>query len=460
MAKRKSDDTTRMVPEPVGRERWVLLVAGDGRLRRVPLPQPGEVIIGRDESCEVFVPDGAVSKRHARLAVTADGGVLTDLGSKNGTRYGGSKINEPTSLASGDVFELGPLTFVLRRERELMSPDEADAAPIVADPAMRAVVALAEQVAPSDLPVLILGETGSGKEVLATLIHAGSLRAKRPLVRLNCAALPVNLLEAELFGNEPGAFTGAVGAKPGLVEEANGGTLFLDEVGELPLEAQTKVLRAIEDGTFYRVGGRRAVQVDVRFVAATNRDLDAGVASGAFRSDLFYRLAGITLRIPPLRERPLEVLVLAERFVSEAARALALGSPPPIAEDARDVLKSHPFPGNVRELKNTMLRAVLLSRGGPVRASHLMIESQPRSGKPSGSGSPTIAPPAPALPSVAGATAGDLRSEMQALERDKIQAALDACAGNQTRAAAKLGISRRTLISRIESLGIPRPTKG
>ncbi|NUO50046.1 MAG: sigma 54-interacting transcriptional regulator [Polyangiaceae bacterium] len=429
-------------------------------MRRVPLPHPGEVTIGRDEGCEVFVPDGAISKRHARLSVTADGGVLTDLGSKNGTRFGGSRISEPTSLTSGDVFELGPLTFVFRREIESGGTVEADSAPIVADPAMRAVVALAEQVAPSDLPVLILGETGSGKEVLATLIHGASLRAKKPLVRLNCAALPVNLLEAELFGNEPGAFTGAVGAKPGLVEEANGGTLFLDEVGELPLEAQTKVLRAIEDGTFYRVGGRRAVQVDVRFIAATNRDLDAGVATGAFRSDLFYRLAGITLRIPPLRERPAEILVLAERFVSEAARALSLGASPEIADDARDVLKSHAFPGNVRELKNTMLRAVLLSRGGPLSANHLMLESQPRPAVPSGSIAPTIVPPPMPPPPIGGAAAGDLRTEMQALERDRIQAALDACAGNQTRAAAKLGISRRTLISRIESLGIARPTKG
>lgn len=437
----------------------MLLVVGGGRMRRAPLPDRGAVTIGRDEGCEVAIPDGAVSKRHARLVVNDDGAVLSDLGSKNGTRVGGRRITEPTALASGDVFELGPLTFVLRRDREL-TEDEGEAAPIVADPAMKAVVALAEQIAPSDLPVLILGETGSGKEVLATLIHAQSHRRRAPLVRLNCAALPVNLIEAELFGNEPGAFTGAVSGKPGLVEEANGGTLFLDEVGELPLEAQTKVLRAIEDGSFYRVGGRRSVRVDVRFLAATNRDLHAEIAGGTFRSDLFYRLAGITLRVPPLRDRPLEILLLAERFAAEAARALSLAAVPDIAADARELLVRHSFPGNVRELKNTLLRAVLLARGGPVRASHLMLEAVPRPPTVEAPDRPTLPPPSqvPAFPS--GGAGGDLRSEMQSVERARIQAALDACAGNQTRAAAKLGISRRTLISRIESLGIPRPTKG
>ncbi len=455
MARRSVDDTTRLVSEPVGPERWALLMAGDGGLRRIPLPRVGEVTIGRDEACEIAIPDGAVSKRHARLVLNDDGAVVFDLGSKNGTRVGGFKITSPTALANGDVFELGPLTFVLRREREADPGDLVDVAPVVADPAMRAVVALVEQVAPSDLPVLILGETGSGKEVLATMLHARSLRTKRAFVRLNCAAIPVSLLESELFGHEPGAFTGAVGAKPGLVEEANGGTLFLDEVGELPLEAQTKVLRAIEDGTFYRVGGRRSVRVDVRFVAATNRDLEAGVASGAFRSDLFYRLAGITLRIPPLRERPEEIVLLAERFASEAARALALPSAPEISDEARAALRDHAFPGNVRELKNTMLRAVLLSRGAPLGASHLMLDAPPRSLAAPASGRPTLAPPP-----VSEGPAGDLRAEIQAVERERIQAALDACAGNQTRAAAKLGISRRTLISRIESLGIARPTKG
>lgn len=437
----------------------MLLVVGDGRMRRAPLPERGAVTIGRDEGCEVAIPDGAVSKRHARLVVNEDGAVLSDLGSKNGTRVGGRRITEPTALASGDVFELGPLTFVLRRDREL-TQDEGEASPIVADPAMKAVVALAEQIAPSDLPVLILGETGSGKEVLATLIHAQSHRKRAPLVRLNCAALPVNLLEAELFGNEPGAFTGAVSGKPGLVEEAHGGTLFLDEVGELPLEAQTKVLRAIEDGSFYRVGGRRAVRVDVRFLAATNRDLHAEIAGGTFRSDLFYRLAGITLRVPPLRDRPLEILLLAERFAAEAARALSLAAVPEIAADARALLVRHSFPGNVRELKNTLLRAVLLARGGPVCASHLMLEEVPRPPTVEAPDRPTLPPPSPVPASPSGGAGGDLRSEMQSVERARIQAALDACAGNQTRAAAKLGISRRTLISRLESLGIPRPTKG
>ncbi len=460
MARRKSDDTTRLTSELTGPERWVLLVAGDGRLRRIVLADEGVVVLGRDEGCDVLLADAGISKRHARLELRDGRVVLSDLGSKNGTRLGGQRIAGPTPLSAGEVFEVGPVTLVLNRVKE-SAKDEETTAPIVADPAMKALLELVDQVAPSDISVLVLGETGSGKEVLASAIHERSHRQKAALVRLNCAALPVALLEAELFGHEAGAFTGAVGAKQGLVDEANGGTLFLDEIGELPLEAQAKVLRAIEDGAFYRVGGRRAVKVDVRFIAATNRDLASAVHDGAFRADLFYRLNGISLRIPPLRERIREITLLAERFVEEAARAMGLASPPPIAADASEVLLRHPWPGNVRELKNTMQRAVLLCRGGAIRAGHLLLvdanvhaASAPSSSRSPAPGRSTLAPP----PAVASGP-GNLREEMQSIERQRIQAALDACAGNQTRAAAMLGISRRTLISRLEIFGIGRPTK-
>jgi transcriptional regulator with GAF, ATPase, and Fis domain len=456
VAKRKSDDTTRLTSELTGPERWVLLVAGDGRLRRIPLPDRGSVVIGRDESCEVVLADVAISKRHARLQIADGNGVLVDLQSKNGTLVAGRKIAEPTKLAAGDVFEVGPITLVLNRVKDGAKPEEGAAAPIVADPTMKALLALVEQIAPSDLSVLILGETGSGKEVLASALHARSHRSRAALVRLNCAALPVSLLESELFGHEPGAFTGAIGSKKGLVDEADGGTLFLDEIGELPLEAQAKVLRAIEDGAFYRVGGRRAVKVDVRFVAATNRDLATAVQEGSFRADLFYRLNGIALRIPPLRERPTEIPLLAARFAEEAARALGLEGAPLIALDTSEALTAHPWPGNVRELKNTMQRAVLLSRGGPLRPEHLMLADAPPASV-SAATRATVPAPAPGPPPSDG---GGLRAEMQAIERNRIQAALDACAGNQTRAASMLGISRRTLISRLEIFGIARPTKG
>jgi two-component system, NtrC family, response regulator AtoC len=450
VAKRKSDDTTRLTSELSGPERWVLLVAGDGRLRRIPLADESSVVLGRDEACDVVLGDVGISKRHARLEIRGGAVVLADLGSKNGTRVGGARIAAATTLSAGEVFEVGPVTLVLNRVKEGGQGDDAGAAPIVADPAMKALLELVEQVAPSDISVLVLGETGSGKEVLASAIHERSHRRRAALVRLNCAALPVALLESELFGHEPGAFTGAVGAKQGLVDEANGGTLFLDEIGELPLEAQAKVLRAIEDGAFYRVGGRRAVKVDVRFIAATNRDLATAVQAGSFRADLFYRLNGISLRIPPLRERRGEIALLAERFVDEAARAMALASPPPIAADASAMLQSHPWPGNVRELKNTMQRAVLLCKGGPIRAAHLLlVDAAPPS--VSSPARPTLPPPS------SGPTS--LREEMQVIERQRIQAALDACAGNQTRAAAMLGISRRTLISRLEIFGMSRPTK-
>jgi len=458
LAKRKSDDTTRLRSELTGPERWVLLIAGDGRLRRIPLPEQGSVVIGRDDTCEVVLGDVGISKRHARLEIDGDTGLLSDLQSKNGTRFAGQKIMQPTALTAGDVFEVGPITLVLSRVKESAKTEESAAAPIVADPAMKALLELVDQVAPSDISVLILGETGSGKEVLASALHARSHRRRGALVRLNCAALPVALLESELFGHEPGAFTGAVGAKQGLVDEANGGTLFLDEIGELPLEAQAKVLRAIEDGAFYRVGGRKSVKVDVRFVAATNRDLATAVQEGAFRADLFYRLNGIALRIPPLRERPSEILLLAKRFAEEAARALGLECAPPFSADATKVLTHHAWPGNVRELKNTMQRAVLLSRGGPLRQAHLLLGDTPAPASVRPTARATMPPPAAAAFGNDGA--GGLRVEMQAIERQRIQAALDACAGNQTRAAAMLGISRRTLISRIESFGMSRPTKG
>ena len=253
-------------------------------------------------------------------------------------------------------------------------PPPAPIDPLVAPgSAMQRVHHLIDRVAPSLLSVLILGETGVGKELLAETIHRRSPRAARPFLRLNCAALSETLIESELFGYERGAFTGATQAKAGLLETADQGTVFLDEVGELPLTTQTKLLRVLEDRQVLRVGGLRAQPIDVRFVAATNRDLEAEVARGTFRQDLFFRLNGITLELPPLRERTDEIEGLARRFLAEASGRIGVPAPR-LPAAILDLLRRYAWPGNIRELRNVMERAALLCDGPELAPAHLPME--------------------------------------------------------------------------------------
>ena len=318
----------------------------------------------------------------------------------------------------------------------------APGTPLVADERMRGLHELAERVAGSDLAVLLLGETGTGKEVLAEVIHRASPRADKPLVRINCAALPEALLESELFGHEKGAFTGAAAAKPGVLETADGGTIFLDEVGELPAATQAKLLRVLEAREVQRLGALKPRAIDVRFVAATNRDLDAEVERGRFRADLFYRLDGVRLVIPPLRERAAEIEPLARRFIAEAAARRKVDAPR-LAPEALALLCAYEWPGNIRELKNAVERAVLLQSGGVIEAAHLPADKMRAIVRP---------PPAPdPVDEPAPDAGGD--------EAARIRAALARCGGNQTQAARELGISRRTLVNRLNELGLPRPKK-
>ena len=343
---------------------------------------------------------------------------------------------------------------VSRRQRPPSSnPPEDDALESTAMAGVHELVAL---VAGSTISVLIMGETGVGKEVLAESIHRQSPRADKALLRLNCAALSETLLESELFGHERGAFTGAFAQKRGLLETADGGTVFLDEIGELPMAVQVKLLRVIEERTVTRVGGLASRLLDVRFVAATNRDLEVEVARGTFRQDLFFRLNGITIVVPPLRARPGEIPALARLFVGEAcARA---GAPPlDITPDALALLSSYRWPGNVRELRNVVERAALLANGGDIDVQHISFGKAggepPRAPLPP---SPSVAPP-PNLPPGPGRSEAGRDGDS---ERDRILEALKRTAGNQTEAAKLLGMTRRMLVYRLDQLAVARPRRG
>ena len=321
--------------------------------------------------------------------------------------------------------------------------------PIVSDPQMRRVYTLVEKVADSPMTVLIVGETGVGKEVVAEALHRASARRAATFVRLNCACLPETLLESELFGHERGAFTGAERRKLGFFEAAAGGTIFLDEIGEITPAVQAKLLRVLQEHKITRVGGTQEIAVDVRVVCATNRDLEAEVRRGAFREDLFFRIGAFTILVPPLRDRRGEVLPLAERFAAAAATA-AGQRPPSLSPAVRDVLLRYAWPGNVRELRNALERAVVLSSGGVIEPEDLP-ERVREEGNLRG-------PPA-ALP-VLDAPGFDVNEQIAEVERASILAALEACEGNQTRAARKLGLSRRALIYRMEKHGLKPPPGG
>ena len=294
---------------------------------------------------------------------------------------------------------------------------------------MRAVFRDAAVIAPSATRVLITGESGVGKEVVADAIHAWSRRAAGPLVKINCAAIPENLLESELFGHEKGSFTGAVQQRIGRFEEANGGTIFLDEIGELPLPLQAKLLRVINDGTFRRIGSARDLQTDARVLAATNRDLEVQIAEGRFREDLFYRLNVMEIHLPPLRERPEDILPLATYFIGQFSRQKSRFS-----ASVSAALTRYRWPGNVRELRNAMERAALLSRGEIVLPEHL---------------------PARILTATAGASAEGNPADAQRLdkiEREAILKALRKNNFNRTETALELAISRRALTYKLQRL--------
>lgn len=321
---------------------------------------------------------------------------------------------------------------------------------VVLDQAMHALYAQVGRAAASSINVLLLGETGVGKDILASAVHNLSPRRSGPFVALNCGALPESLLQSELFGHEKGAFTGALQARAGLLETAAGGTLFLDEIGEMSLSIQTKLLRVLEDRKVMRVGARAERDVDVRFVAATNRDVEAEAEAGTFRQDLYYRLNGISFTIPPLRERQAEIPALCRMFMARRSAEISRTEPLTLSEEALELLTHYAWPGNVRELRNAVDRGVVLCSGPVLGPEHLPQKVV------AGSARVSTAPPLERRHEEALTRA---RNELSNIERHRILEALEQCGGNQTRAAEALGISRRTLVYRLSDLGLPRPRK-
>jgi transcriptional regulator with PAS, ATPase and Fis domain len=318
---------------------------------------------------------------------------------------------------------MSPGQVTQRRPISPVGHDRESDAPVGVSHAWRDVIRLAAKVAPTEATTCLQGESGTGKEVIARFIHQRSPRRRGRFVAINCAALPEQLLESELFGYERGAFTGAQQSKPGLIEMASGGVLFLDEVTEMPPAAQAKFLRVLQEREFVRLGGTRPVRVDVRVIAATNRNLEEAVAGGEFRADLYYRLNVFDIRIPPLRERRDDVLPLAAGFLREFGDGAAELTPP-----AAQALQRYDWPGNVRELRNVLERAAIVCDGRFIDAEHLSLSATPEALR--------------------------LRStDLGALERQAVEQAMRDTGGNKVRAAKQLGISRMQLYTRLRKFG-------
>jgi two-component system response regulator AtoC len=432
------------------------MVVGAGQLITHPIVG-GTVLIGRSAECDLVIDHRALSRKHAVLTRTPKL-TVQDLGSTNGIRIATGTVHggEPIALASGESFHIGPFSFlVVDAESHEPSSDRSGRDRLVVDdPTVHGVNTLIGEIARTGINVLIQGETGVGKEVLATTIHTLSGRTG-PLSSVNCAALSESLLETELFGHEKGAFTGAVGLKQGLLEASTGGTMFLDEVGELPMSLQAKLLRAVESREIRRIGSTKSIPIDVRFVAATNRELLAEVAEGRFRQDLYFRLDGVGLRIPPLRERRHAIGPLAIQFIEEAAKRLGRADVRATPE-LLIALAQHDWPGNVRELKAVLERATLLARGGQLGARHLAFATPAE---------PRAAERVPVPDSVTASAPSAPREDIDFLSADEradranIIVVLDQCAGNQTRAAKQLGIARTTLVNKLRLYRIPRPRR-
>jgi two-component system, NtrC family, response regulator AtoC len=427
-----------------------LLVWGAGSTTVLELPERGAVVLGRAQECELRVEHPSVSRRHCRFQLDEAGITVEDLGGTNPTLVNGRPIERGVraALSPGQLVRVGEVVLVLSGGPDEAGPERGDGARgeegerpsrpapvllpeglVAVDPITRRLLELVARIGPGEVPVLLHGETGVGKELFAEAIHRASRRAAGPLVKVNCAALSPSLLEAELFGHEKGAFTGAERARAGLFEAAAGGTIFLDEVGDLPAAAQAALLRVLEAREVLPVGGRKPRPVDVRVVSATHKDLRAEAERGGFRRDLYFRLDGFSLTLPPLRARPADLSPLVLRF---AAAARPGGGAAVVSDAAMAAMAAYAWPGNARELRHAVAAAALLAGDAPIEVEHL-----PAAVQAAASGEARASP-------IAG-----IRDELAEVERQRIIAALEAAGGNQTKAAAILGMPRRTFLRRL-----------
>ncbi len=431
-------------PRPDSSESLALSWQEPGRAPQRLALATGLVSIGSHPDNSIVLSDRLVSRFHCRLHAREDGSVwLRDLGSRNGTHVDGARILE-IELAPGARLTIGGQS--LRIERASMTL-ALDALPgmIARDPIMAPVVAMLRRAGGARLPVILRGETGSGKEVAARALHAISARAAGPFVALNCGAISAELAESELFGHERGAFTGAVGSSPGAFGAADGGTLFLDEIAELPPSLQVKLLRALESDEVKPVGAARPRKVDVRICCATHRDLRALVRAGSFREDLYYRLHGVEIALPALRERPRDLLAIAEKLVAREGDGARLTG------EAKALLLSHRWPGNVRELVHALRLALLMREGQLVRESDLQLDAPlsqtvRRAEAITGDGIFAEANILPTAPSAV-VTLGEL-------EEQAIRTAYARHAGRRRAMAAELGIAKSSLLRKLSALGM------
>jgi two-component system, NtrC family, response regulator HydG len=409
----------------------VLRWGRDGAVHRIALDRP--VSVGARAENEVVLEDRFVSGVHCRLHVRDGRLWVKDLASTNGTVVDGSRIAE-AEVSAGSTLRVG--SHVLRIERDLPPAPAPLPGVITRDPVLGDSLEMLRRAAPSRLPVLILGESGSGKEVAARALHELSPRAGQAFVPVNCGAISPELAEAELFGHERGAFTGAVGTSPGAFGAADRGTLFLDEIGDLPLPLQVKLLRALEAGEVKPVGSPRPRRIDVRVVCATHRDLKKLVRAASFREDLYYRLAGLSVVLPPLRERKEDIVPLAEHFLAQEGS----GAPRGFSADARARLLAHRWPGNARELRHVVQLALVLSDGPLIRGEALRIDDGSQ--------------PAPAAP-CSEREVVDLRGRTLAeLEAIAIRSAWERHRGHRVAIARELGIARSSLLRKLDELGL------
>ncbi len=322
-------------------------------------------------------------------------------------------------------------------------------------PAMQELYKAIGRAAPTDATVLVRGESGAGKELVARAVYQHSLRADKPFLVINCVAIPETLLESELFGYEKGAFTGAAGRKVGKIEQANHGTVFLDEIGDMPMAIQAKLLRLLQEKNVERLGGRQVIPVDVRIIAATNRDLEAAVRQGQFREDLYYRLKVVTLALPPLRERPGDIPLLVRYFLSRHAREMGQ-SDPGVSQEAMAKLTAHDWPGNVRELGNVLKKALIFSRGAPLSPDEVQkaLGAPLRQGAEAATGEDGDPIAETIRRELASGRDGLFEELMDRFGHMVIRLALEATGGNRSQAARLLGLSRPTLIAKIEKYGL------